>query len=178
MKNHDGGIAVYSEPGRGTAFRLFFPAAGSAATVAPEPPREEPRHRTERILYVDDEDALVALVKRTLERLGYKVTGQTNPAAALELFRRNPAAFDAVVTDLAMPQLSGFDLATQLLALRPELPIVMTSGYVRPEDQERALAIGLRDLILKPDTIEQLARTLDALFHHQPSPATSTKPLS
>lgn len=169
MKNHDGAIVVYSEPGRGTAFRLFFPAAEAGGAVAATndagKAAESPQRRTEAILYVDDEEPLVALVKRTLERLGYQVTGQNNPVEALELFRRDPAAFDAVVTDLAMPQLSGFDLASELLAIRPKVPIVMTSGYVRPEDQERALHMGLRDLILKPDTIEQLARTLDRVFH-------------
>jgi CheY-like chemotaxis protein len=106
-----------------------------------------------------------------LERLGYQVTGQTDPVQALKLFRANPAAFDAVVTDLAMPQLSGFDFAAQLLAVRPDLPIVMTSGYVRTEDQERALHMGLRDLILKPDTIEQLSRTLDRLFQNEATPS-------
>jgi PAS domain S-box-containing protein len=167
MKNHDGGIAVYSEPGRGTAFQLFFPAAGRASSAVPEAPREAQRNRTEKILYVDDEDALVVLIKRTLERLGYKVTGETNPAMALEIFRSDPHAFDAVVTDLAMPQLSGFDLSIQMLAVRRDVPIIMTSGYVRPEDQERALEIGLRDLILKPDATEQLARTLDQLFQQE-----------
>jgi PAS domain S-box-containing protein len=175
MKNHDGGIAVYSEPGRGTAFRLFFPAAGSAPAAAQESHSEVQRQRTERILYVDDEEALVVLVTRTLQRLGYKVTGQTDPAKALELFRADPAQFDAVVTDLAMPQLSGFDLASQLLTARPDIPIVMTSGYVRVEDQERALHMGLRDLILKPDTIEQLGRTLDRVFQKEPTPS---KPIS
>jgi PAS domain S-box-containing protein len=170
MKNHDGGIAVYSEPGRGTSFRLFFPAVGTegarAATTNGSAKAEGPQRRTEAILYVDDEEPLVALVKRTLERLGYRVTGQNDPVKAVELFRSDPKAFDAVVTDLAMPQLSGFDLSSQLLEIRPDLPIVMTSGYVRPEDQERALHMGLRDLILKPDTIEQLARTLDQVFGH------------
>jgi PAS domain S-box-containing protein len=168
MKNHDGGIAVYSEPQRGTAFRLFFPAAGLAPAAVPEAHSEVQRQSTEKILYVDDEESLVILVTRTLERLGYKVTGEANSVRALELFRSNPAAFDAVVTDLAMPQLSGFDLATQLLAVRPNIPIVMTSGYVRPEDQERALNMGIRDLILKPDTIEQLGRTLARLLNDQP----------
>jgi CheY-like chemotaxis protein len=167
MKNHDGGIAVYSEPGRGTAFRLFFPAAGAAIAPVHEGPGPIMRERTENVLYVDDEEALVALVRRTLERLGYKVTGETNPVRAIELFRANPKAFDVVVTDLAMPQLSGFDLARQLFAIRPDIPIVMTSGFVRPEDQERARRMGLRDLILKPDTIEQLGDTLDRVFQHE-----------
>ena len=164
MKNHDGGITVYSEPGRGTAFRLFFPAAGAAMAAETKSSSNLLRTRNESILYVDDEEPLVVLAKRILDRMGYKVTGQTNPVEALELFRRNPSAFDAVVTDLAMPQLSGFDLSAQLLALRPNLPIIMTSGFVRPEDQERALRMGLRDLILKPDTIDQLGRILGLVF--------------
>ncbi|MGA8406344.1 MAG: PAS domain S-box protein [Candidatus Acidiferrales bacterium] len=167
MKNHDGGISVYSEPGSGTAFRLFFPAA-AAALIAAAPAAAAPIERvcTERVLYVDDEQALVMLVTRTLGRLGYKVTGQTDPLAAVALFRSDPSAFDVVVTDLAMPQLSGFDLSSQLLAIRPDLPIVMTSGYVRPEDQQRAVQLGVRDLILKPDTIDQLGRTLDRVLQH------------
>jgi PAS domain S-box-containing protein len=178
MKNHSGGISVYSELGRGTAFRLYFPRTAVAVEVAKEAPKEEVRQRSERILYVDDEEALVALVKRTLERLGYKVTGLCNPLRAVKLFREDPAQFDAVVTDLAMPQLSGFDMSQQMLGIRADIPIVMTSGYVRPEDQERALSLGLRDLILKPDTIEQLARTLDQVFQHEPaSVAIPTKPL-
>ena len=120
-------------------------------------------------MYVDDEEPLVALVKRSLERSGYKVTGETNPVHAVETFRANPMQFDAVVTDLAMPQLSGFDMSSQLLQIRPDIPIVMTSGYVRPEDQERALHMGLRDLILKPDTMEQLSKTLDQLFEADPT---------
>jgi PAS domain S-box-containing protein len=179
LKNHGGGITVYSEPGRGTAFRLYFPATTAAVAVVKEVPQEELRQRSERILYVDDEEALVALVKRTLERLGYKVTGVCNPLRAVKLFREDPTQFDAVVTDLAMPQLSGFDMSQQMLGIRADIPIVMTSGYVRPEDQERALSIGLRDLILKPDTIEQLARTLDQVFQQQPTDrlVPSAKPL-
>ncbi len=113
---------------------------------------------------------LVALVTRTLRRIGYRVTGHTNPSQALELFRSNPAQFDAVITDLSMPQLSGFDFSAQLLAIRADLPIIMTSGYVRAEDQERALRMGLRDLILKPDTIEQLGAALDHVFQSIQSP--------
>ena len=167
MKNHDGGIAVYSEPGSGTSFRLFFPAAESPVAAAQEAPRLEQRVCTERVLCVDDEEALVMLVTRTLGRLGYKMTGQTDPLAAIALFRSDPSAFDVVVTDLAMPQLSGFDLSSQMLAIRQDIPIVMTSGYVRPEDQQRALHLGVRDLILKPDTIDQLGRTLDRVLRLQ-----------
>jgi signal transduction histidine kinase/ActR/RegA family two-component response regulator len=174
MKTHEGAIRVYSEPGRGTNFHLYFPST-SALESSPESPREARRGRNEHILYVDDEEALVELITRMLGRLGYKVSGYTDATRALEEFRSRPQDFDAVVTDLSMPHMSGFDFASELLAARPDIPIVMTSGYVRPEDQERAKRIGLREVILKPDTIEQLGRTLDQIFHDGHSP---TKPVS
>jgi PAS domain S-box-containing protein len=166
IQNHGGAIRVYSDLGRGTAFYLYFPAAASAVERSPEPPRPVQRGRSERVLYVDDEEPLVFLVKRMLERLGYRVSGFTDATRALEEFRSRPRDFDVVVTDLSMPRMSGFELAHEILAARPDVPIVMTSGYVRPEDQQKALEMGLRDLIPKPHTIEQLGRTLDALFHH------------
>jgi CheY-like chemotaxis protein len=145
-----------------------LPAAVCAIATVNEVTSSIPRACTERVLYVDDDGALVMLIIRILEPLGYKVTGQTNPVQAVELFRSNPGVFDVVVTDLGMPQLSGFDLSTQLLAIRPDIPIVMTSGHVRPEDRERALRMGLRDLILKPDTIQQLSQILDRIFMNSP----------
>jgi CheY-like chemotaxis protein len=115
-------------------------------------------------MYVDDEEALVYLVTRVLQKLGYRVSGFTDPAKALEAFQQEPAAFDVVVTDLAMPGMSGFHLARALLALRPDLRILMTSGYVRPEDREMASSLGIQDLILKPDTFEELGGSLARLF--------------
>ncbi|MGB9405166.1 MAG: CHASE3 domain-containing protein [Candidatus Acidiferrales bacterium] len=173
IKNHGGAISVYSEPGRGTAFHLYFPASGNAVGSAPESPCEAEPAQNEHVLYVDDDEALVDLVTRVLGRLGYRVSGYTDAARALEKFRSSPQDFDAVVTDLSMPGMSGFEFAGEVLAARPDTPIVMTSGYVRPEDQEEALRMGLRDLILKPDTIEQLGRTLDQVFHHDRTSAKS-----
>lgn len=169
MTNHGGAVRVYSEPGRGTAFHLYFPAVGTAAEIAQKPAGEARRGGHEHILYVDDEEPLVFLGTRMLERIGYKVTGHTDAALALEEFRANPQEFDVVVTDLSMPKMSGFEFARELLARRADMPVVLTSGYVRPEDQERAQSMGLRDLILKPHTIEQLSRTLDELFHREAS---------
>ena len=165
MRSHGGAIAVYSEPGRGTTFRLYFPAAGGTdAPAADTTLQGVVSGRGERVLYVDDESALVMLVTRLLRRLGYEVSGYTDPTQALQAFVSQPQSFDAVVTDLSMPTLSGFDLARKLRAVRPDIPIVLTSGYLRPEDQETASAIGVRDLILKPDTIEALGEALTRLF--------------
>ncbi len=165
MRSHDGAVNVYSQPGKGTTFRLYFPAAGEidAAAVGPTT-SAAPRGRGERVLYVDDESALVLLATRVLQRLGYQVAGYTEPRQALQAFESNPQDFDVLITDLSMPALSGFDLVRRIRAVRPDIPVVMTSGYVRPEDQETALSIGVQELILKPDTIDALGEVLSRLL--------------
>jgi CheY-like chemotaxis protein len=176
MVKHGGAVRVYSELGKGTIFHLYFPASSSPAVSKPERVEKTLRGRNEHILYVDDEEGLVFLGTRLLERLGYVVTGHTDALKALEEFRAHPRKFHAVVTDMAMPGMSGLEFARELLATRPDIPIIMTSGYVRPEDQEKALRMGLRDLLLKPHNADELARTLDRVLHSdaaEPKPAAS-----
>ena len=164
-RSHGGTVTVYSEPGKGTVFHVYFPVAHQSEESAPiKPPVPVPRGDQWHVLYVDDEEALVTLVTRKLSRLGYKVTGFTDAEAALREFASGPGNFDAIVTDLAMPRLSGFDLLRQVLTLRPNIPTVMTSGYLRPEDHEMAHQIGVQEIILKPGTTEELGIALDALL--------------
>lgn len=125
---------------------------------------EQPRGARQCILYLDDEDSLVLLISRFLERLGYRVAGFTDPQRALEAFREQPDAYDAFVTDLAMPHLSGVEVTRQVLALRSDIPVIMTSGYVRPEDEATARSLGVRAMVLKPNTVEELARVLHEVF--------------
>jgi signal transduction histidine kinase len=163
MKNHMGDVTAYSEIGKGTIMNLFFPVSReqpTAITCATEVPRGQGQH----ILYVDDEEPLVVLVTRTLKRLGYRVSGFTNPIEALSELRKGPHNFQAIVTDLSMPQMSGIDFAQGALDLNPKMPIVLTTGYIRPQDQELARQVGVRELILKPDTIEDLGKTLHRLL--------------
>ena len=120
------------------------------------------------VLLVDDEEPLLFLASRLLGRLGHRVTTFASPSEALEAFRSRPGAFDLVVTDVTMPGMSGFDLAGSVLAVRPGMPVVITSGCVRPEDEERAARIGVRAVIAKPNTMDELARTLDAIFRGLP----------
>lgn len=120
-----------------------------------EPPRV-------RILYVDDEDALVELMKRALGRLGFAVTASSDPLAALAAFGAEPGSFDVVVSDLSMPRLSGLELARRVLAIRPDVPVVLTSGYVSSDDEASSRAVGAKALILKPGTTEELGAALDA----------------
>jgi PAS domain S-box-containing protein len=164
MKAHEGGISVYSQPGKGTTFRLYFPVAQTQSTqpAAPAPPVR--LGHGERILYIDDDEAIVFLTTRVLERLGYRVEGFTHPRDALEAFAARPHDFDVAVTDLSMPGMSGFDLAAALRKHRADLPILMTSGYVRAEDRDRARAQNLGEVILKPNTVDELGQALHAMF--------------
>jgi PAS domain S-box-containing protein len=182
MRGHGGAIIVRSEPGHGSTFSLYFPALEAAAqlpavrerTADPVRARYErssgraarasARVRSERILVVDDEPTLVSLTTRLLGRLGYKVTGYTDPVAALAVFRSAPHAFDAVVTDLSMPAMSGFDLVRGLLAVRNDIPVLMTSGCIGNDDLLQAQQKGVREVIPKPNTVEVLGEALDRVF--------------
>ncbi len=164
MRSHGGAVTAESSPGKGSSFHLYFPAAGQKALHEDDsvPTRSVPA-AGQRVLYVDDEEALVFLADRVLSRLGDRISGFTDPAAALEAFGAHPEDFDVVVTDLAMPQLSGFDLARELRALRADIPVLMTTGYVSAGDEGRAREAGIRELILKPFTGDELGRALDRI---------------
>jgi CheY-like chemotaxis protein len=102
-----------------------------------------------------------------LERLGYQVAGFTEATAAIAAFRAAPESFDAVITDLSMPGMSGNDVAKEVFAIRPDIPVVMTSGYVRAEDRTLALASGVRELVMKPNTVEALGQILHRLLEEE-----------
>ncbi len=160
MLTHEGSISIESRPGEGTTVTLCFPAAQEIAAADPGTAMAAPHGEGEHILYIDDEEALVFLAERALRRLGYQVTGCVDPSQALNLFRAHPLTFDFVVTDLSMPGMSGRDVARELLQIRPDVPIVLTSGYVRPEDVQSARRLGIHDVILKPHSIDDLARVV------------------
>jgi PAS domain S-box-containing protein len=158
-----GTIEVDSSIDRGTTFTLHLPLATAVVDHAPKVPDPAAQGHGESILYVDDDDAINYLVQRLLSPLGYRVTSFENPAEALLGFSSNPSEFDIVVTDLSMPGMSGFDLVRGMRAVRADIPIVMTSGYVRDEDRTRATALGIDHIILKPDTVHELGKVLDGL---------------
>jgi len=110
----------------------------------------EPRH----ILYLDDDDALVFLVRRLLERRGYKVTALTDQNEAIEAVRSQPDAFHLFMTDHNMPGMSGLDVARAVRAIRPTLPVALSSGYIDDALQARALAAGVREVVLKTDAVD------------------------
>jgi PAS domain S-box-containing protein len=165
-KCHEGGVAVESHLGVGTTFHVYFPAA----TPQPAAPARRPvtaiaaRGQGRRVLVLDDEDAIVRITVRRLERLGYRVTGETSALAALGKFEAAPDTFDALVTDYSMPGLTGVELVRAFRRARPDLPVVLTSGLV-DEDVASALALlDVREIVLKPCSTEELAAALERAF--------------
>ncbi|MEJ0036161.1 MAG: PAS domain S-box protein [Gammaproteobacteria bacterium] len=164
VKSHDGAITVYSEPGKGTQFHLYFPVVMGTASQPPQAGPPPTKGNGQRILYLDDEDALVLLARRLLERLGYQVSGFVSAAEALAAFEAAPDQFDLVLSDLSMPGINGIDVARRVLQIRPEIPVLLASGYVRPEDVEIARSIGVRDVIWKPTTINEMGELLGRIL--------------
>ncbi len=157
MKSHGGAVTVESSPGIGSTFSLYFRATDRPVPVtssAIEP--QAPTPAGQRVLYLDDEPALVFVAERMLSRYGHQLRGFTDPAAALEAFRADPHAFDLIVTDLSMPQMSGFDVAVAAHAVRPDVPVIMTTGWLRAEDDEKARQAGIAELVLKPVSMSDL----------------------
>ena len=166
MKDHEGAILVESEPGQGTAFFLYFPLHETAAPESAGRGEALPRGQGERILFLDDEQPLCDVGQKLLARLGYQVTTATDPVETLRRFLEDPTRFDLVITDLTMPGMTGLDFATEVLATRPDLPVLMVSGFSGTWTPERIQSLGLRELIAKPLTASVLAtavrRHLDA----------------
>ena len=159
VQSHGGAISVYSEPGQGTTFQLFFPRADSEIIDPHEAEAHVPTGN-ERILFVDDEIPLVEMAQEMLKALGYQVTALTSSLEVLECFRSQPFAYDVVLTDMTMPGLTGRDLARELLAIRPEIPIIMCSGFTEFINQEEAREAGIREFIMKPYATCSLAKTI------------------
>ena len=159
VATHRGAIAVRSSPGQGTHFDLYFPLQAETANAAAaiEPAAAAQRETNgQHVLYVDDDPIMLLTVQGLLQRRGYRVSCIEDPREALAALNDQPQAFDLVVTDFNMPVLSGIDVARDIARLRPDLPVVMTSGYFTDEVRAAALQAGVRSLLQKEYTLEQL----------------------
>ena len=157
-----GRLDIDSAPGRGTAVAIRLPAVGRERIAARPAPRRTmtPAPRPGRIMIVEDEPAILDLVTTVLARAGYRPRGFGDPREALACFREAPAAWDLVLTDQTMPALTGADLTRELLALRPDLPIVICSGYSATLSEDDAHAIGVREYLQKPLEVDALTAVL------------------
>ncbi len=159
VRNHGGDIICKSEVGKGTTFRLLFPKY--EGEVAEDSEGIVRLHRgTERILFVDDEKAAVNAIKPMLENFGYHVTGRTSSIEALEAFRNKPGAFDLVITDQTMPNMTGKDLAVELMSISPDTPIILCTGFSDQIDERSAKEMGISAFIMKPIVMRQIAQTI------------------
>jgi CheY-like chemotaxis protein len=165
VRHHYGHINVYSEPGKGTGFHIYLPMI---TEKLPKPksayglsaiPRGD-----ERILLVDDETAIVEMEQQVLERLGYKVVGLSSAAEALETFRNTPGAFDLIISDTTMPEMTGVDLCREILKIRSDIPIILCTGFSEIITKEKAIEMGIREFLMKPVLIKDMAKTIRKLM--------------
>jgi PAS domain S-box-containing protein len=160
-----GAIDIKSVPGEGTSFEIWLPVTAEIEKRTDEVVREPPRGRGETVMIVDDEGMLVALAEEMLAGLGYEPVGFRSSSAALQAFWASPQRFDLVLTDEAMPDLVGTELAREIRLIRPEVPIILMSGHGGAALANRAAAMGVNEVLHKPlqraDLAESLARALD-----------------
>jgi CheY-like chemotaxis protein len=160
-----------SRPGKGSTFETYLPMAGEISAPSAAEDTGVPQGLGETVMVVDDEQALVMLGEEMLAELGYEPVGFQGSVAALEAFRADPQRFDAVLTDETMPDMSGTDLAREMRKLRPDIPIILMSGYSGPLLAERAATAGINDLLKKPlqsrDIAASLAKVLQSFHQSQ-----------
>jgi PAS domain S-box-containing protein len=160
VKQSGGYITLESEPGEGSTFSVYFPKVTGELAADMKERQEVLPTGTERILFVDDEEALLDMGKQALTRLGYEVTCEMSSEAALALFKESPSRFDLIITDQTMPGTTGVELAKRIFAIRPDVPIILCTGFSHLVDAESAKAAGIRGYMMKPLTKREIAKTI------------------
>ncbi|MDD4944718.1 MAG: ATP-binding protein, partial [Rhodoferax sp.] len=166
MRSHMGSVKVQSLPGQGSTFELFFPVTDAQAEPTTVAPIESTscKGSGQTVMVVDDDEALVFLLKRLLTRQGYRVLTFTDPLQGLAQLRDPGLVCDLLVTDYNMPGYSGVDLLRDVQLVRPQLPVALASGYVTPDIEQAALVAGARALIHKPNDVDELCATVQKLL--------------
>jgi CheY-like chemotaxis protein len=164
VKSLHGSITVESEPGVGSTFQVLFPKVTTEKRTE-TPLFEQSLTGTERVLFIDDEDFLIEWGQAFLERMGYEVTAMHDSTEALETFSSDPSRFDLVITDQTMPGITGLNLARELLKIRPDIPVILCSGYSDAVTLDTLKEAGVREYLMKPlakkDLAEVIRRVLD-----------------
>jgi PAS domain S-box-containing protein len=161
-------ISVDSEPGKGTTFNVYLPAMVETDTVEKEQGSKSIVNGREHILFVDDEEQITSMISQMLSRLGYHVTAFTSAQKALDEFSRSPEQFDLVISDVTMPNMAGHELAQEIRKIRPDLPILLCTGYSENINEEIAMSAGARDLLFKPLNRHELSTSIRSVLDYRP----------
>ncbi len=160
VKEHGGDIQVYSELGKGTTFNIYLPLMVNAPDAVTKNIVESSPSGSERILLVDDEAAIARLEKQMLERLGYQVTFRVSSLEALSAFKAAPESYDLVITDMSMPNMTGDRLARELIAIRPDIPVILCTGFSDRMNPDQARAMGIKGFLMKPVVKTEMAASV------------------
>ncbi|MCP3871977.1 MAG: PAS domain S-box protein [Desulfobacteraceae bacterium] len=158
VKEHGGDIEVYSEVGKGTTFNIYLPLMKKVTEAVSTKQASELATGIERILLVDDEVSVAKLEAQMLSRLGYQVTAETSSRDTLNVFKLNPESFDLIISDMTMPDMTGDQLAKNILSIRPEMPIVICTGFSEKINKEQAESIGVKGFLMKPVVKSEMAK--------------------
>jgi PAS domain S-box-containing protein len=164
VKGHHGTITIDSQPDKGALFSIYFPRVNAEATLKEAAATGQSQTGNESILFVDDEPAVTDVCEKILTNLGYSVVAQTDSTQALDLFLAQPDRFDLVITDMAMPKMTGSKLSRKIFEVRPDVPIILCSGFNETITEEKALEIGIQAFLLKPFTQKRLAGVVRRLL--------------
>jgi CheY-like chemotaxis protein len=164
MREHEGAVILQSEPGQGTLVRCYFPTLQSEPMGGTAGEIHAPSGQGQRILYLDDEPSLARLGSRRLELLNYLVEFTSDSSVALDRFREQPDSYDLVITDYTMPRMTGLDFSTEIHRIRPDIPVIMLSGFVEQIPPERLQEAGIDRLLLKPVSIDDLGNAVHAFL--------------
>ena len=169
IDNYGGNISVDSTLGKGTVFTIHLPVTLKQEKHRPYQSEDLPAG-TERILFVDDELTIAEMGSQTLESLGYSVTARTSSLEALELVRSKPSEFDLIITDMTMPNMTGDKLAVELMKIRPDIPVILCTGYSKKISEKSAIDIGIKAFVYKPVVKADLAKTVRKVLNEAKSP--------
>lgn len=169
VKNHHGHITAYSEKDVGSSFHIYLPLISSGVKYSPTDCQEETVGGHERILFVDDEEPIAQLGILILENLGYQITSFTDSKKALLEFKENPQGYDLVITDMTMPNMTGVELALTVKEIRPNIPIILCTGFSEIINSNKAEALGIDAYVTKPVTTLEISKIIRKVLNKNPS---------